>query len=107
MTTLATARQFVEIFSRPELRDGTCYITRIPELNYVKIGSTKHEDPKTRLKQLSASSPLEHELLATLPGGEALELALHKVFQSYRTRGEWFTYKGDLKKFVLEMAEVK
>lgn len=58
-----------------------------PSTRRVKIGTT------TRLRQRFLSLAPTHKkivLLATEPGGHALERSRHKQFASLRAHGEWF-----------------
>lgn len=61
---------------------------------FVKVGATvkigHSHDPKTRMKDLAVSNHGDLELLATLPGGRKRERALHKRFDKFHIRGEWF-----------------
>lgn len=57
---------------------------------FVKIGVSGN--PARRLRDLQTASPLELELLATVPGGQELEQVLHIWFAELRVRGEWFRF---------------
>lgn len=61
--------------------------------NRVKIGTTT--DLKLRMQQIRPE-----ELLATEPGGRAVERERHGQFNALRTSGEWFMYSGPLVQFV-------
>lgn len=58
----------------------------------VKIGVSVN--PKKRLAQLQTSHSDILTLLATCPGGEALERELHGRYFWARTSGEWFDMKS-------------
>lgn len=61
--------------------------------NVVKIGYAA--SPTRRLAELQASSPLQLQLLVTLPGGRAEERQLHLRFARLRRHGEWFDFGDD------------
>jgi hypothetical protein len=60
----------------------------------VKIGLTSR-DVRKRLAELRPGILIGH-----MPGGIALEAALHHQFQPLRLKGEWFQYAGKLRAFV-------
>ena len=55
---------------------------------WVKIGTATNID--ARLAELQVGCPHRLILLASGPGGTAMEAALHFEFAKYRRRGEWF-----------------
>lgn len=71
---------------------------------YVKIGCS--DDPAGRLKQLQTSSPTRLKLVATMPGSFQTECELHKVFDRFRVKGEWFRYDGQLKWCIVAIKDV-
>ena len=64
------------------------YLIAARDLEMVKIGLATNV--RERLSQLQTGSPCELELLATIPGGENEERALHWLFGHLHVRGEWF-----------------
>jgi hypothetical protein len=60
----------------------------------VKIGWTR-DVPSRRLAALQAGSPVELVIVATIPGGPAMEAELHAFFDAYRRHGEWFDAPAD------------
>lgn len=60
----------------------------------VKIGVS--HDPTFRLASLQAGSPVALHLRGVLPGGVAVEQALHLRFAEQREHGEWFRLTGEL-----------
>lgn len=62
------------------------YFIRSPSA--IKIGMAK--DAQRRLMVLQTSHPETLELVATCPGGRALETEYHTRFAEHRVRGEWF-----------------
>lgn len=74
------------------------YFIHAPEVNALKIGLTN--DHLRRLCMLQTGSPCELVLLAVIEGGKAQERDLHSRFAAQRTRGEWFSYDGELRAYV-------
>lgn len=75
------------------------YFLLSPATELVKIGRAKN--PESRAKALQIGCPDELELLLILPHLAPFEEhQLHKRFDSYRTHGEWFEYRGRLKSFI-------
>ena len=64
------------------------YLIAARDLEMVKIGLATNV--RDRLSQLQTGSPCALELLATIPGGENEERALHWLFGHLHVRGEWF-----------------
>jgi len=73
------------------------YFIRRPD-GQIKIGFS-HE-PESRLRAISSQSGLRMMLLATIPGGAALERELHARFDEYREIGEWFRPCRDIDAFI-------
>ena len=65
---------------------------------YVKIGVAKN--PWSRLVGFQIASPDRLELLAVAPGGFKEEQRVQREFASYHYRGEWYEYKGDVKRLI-------
>lgn len=57
---------------------------------YVKIGFTDKDDVQQRLNALQIGNARELKLLGTILGGREEEALLHRVFDGFRVRGEWF-----------------
>jgi hypothetical protein len=57
--------------------------------NFVKIGFTS-EKMANRIGNLQTCSPHELELLGAIPGPKRLEDLLHRKFEKFNARGEWF-----------------
>lgn len=66
----------------------------------VKIG--KATDVRARLSSMQTGNPEPMTLLGEVPGGRADESDLHQRFRSFRVRGEWFRYSGELRTFIDE-----
>lgn len=64
----------------------------------IKIGHAR--DVEARVKHHQQGNPARLVLLATLPGGQPEEAALHKCFYSLRIRGEWFAPEPELIEFI-------
>lgn len=70
---------------RPE---GYVYCVQRGETGSIKIGFTT--TPFRRIPALDTASDVELRVLAFVPGGRALERALHRQFAEDRLRREWF-----------------
>jgi hypothetical protein len=97
----AITTNIIEIGSRRPLvveRDTVYFIRRQVGRGAVKIGYARN--PAARLAELQTGSDARLEIIATLPGGQVVERALHVRFAHLRLRGEWFRYSGDLAAFI-------
>ncbi|WP_443057811.1 GIY-YIG nuclease family protein [Streptomyces sp. NBC_00724] len=74
-------------------RTDVVYVIGSPDSPLVKIGRTGNITK--RLADLRRMSPAPLDLLCTLPGGAALEAALHRRFAPQRRHGEWFELGHD------------
>ncbi|MFE5899891.1 GIY-YIG nuclease family protein [Streptomyces sp. NPDC056488] len=72
---------------------GWVYVIGSPNSRTVKIGVTV--DLVRRLREIQNLSPVELKVLWSVPGGPALEQALHDHFSEIRSHGEWFTFASD------------
>lgn len=77
--------------AQPRIANKTYVIRCGP---FVKIGMAV--DVETRFRTLLASNPFDLEMVAILPGGRAIERALHLRFAAQRHRDEWFREEGEL-----------
>jgi hypothetical protein len=66
--------------------DAHTYVIAADGLGLVKIGIANN--PEARRRFLQTGQPMDLHLLWSVEG--AYEVALHKRFEEYRTRGEWF-----------------
>lgn len=64
----------------------------------IKIGVT--DDLSARLKQLDTGCPFELSVLATFPGTEIHEAALHAKFSHLLLKGEWFASAPELVDYI-------
>lgn len=71
---------------------------------FIKIGRTDG-DPENRLKALQTGNPSGLVLLLEIEDEPDLETYLHKVFASYRERGEWFRPGPRLIAYMLEVTK--
>ena len=55
---------------------------------------------KHRLKGLDTANPFPVELIATMEGGQELEMELHERFAVHRIKGEWFVFSDEIKAFL-------
>lgn len=64
----------------------------------IKIGRSAR--PNSRLSDLQIGHPAKLTLLGTMPGGTALEGALHTLFDASKIRGEWYKDSPKLREFI-------
>lgn len=70
---------------------------------FIKIGKTIGH-PGQRISALQTGCPFKITLAAHIEGGLEKESELHAKFISYKSHGEWFHDKGELKEFVDSLA---
>lgn len=70
--------------------DRRCVYVAQAESGHIKIG--KSNNPHQRIQQLEVGNPESIELLASVKVDHATETErrMHKQFQEYRAKGEWF-----------------
>lgn len=93
----STCEEALRVCQTLHSTDETVYFVRCE--GFVKIGYTKGT-VESRMEAFFTSTPFELEILAEVPGGFALENALHRVFSLQKHRGEWFRYEGSLSVFI-------
>lgn len=71
------------------------YLILCPKTRTCKIGYASV--PENRLCQLQTGNPFALELVATIPGEIVDEKLLHKKFEKYKLKGEWFEYNSEIK----------
>ena len=69
----------------------------------VKIG--RSADPRARIATLQTANPDHLRIVATMPGGVAVERMLHRMFERHRVRpdGEWFNPEPEVLAFIREL----
>lgn len=72
------------------------YVVRLER--WVKIGTSM--SLRGRLAELQNACPLPLRLIVAFPGSYGTERALHRRFQSQRTKGEWFEYRDEVRAWV-------
>jgi hypothetical protein len=77
---------------------GVIYFLRSPELGAVKIGKTKNLHQ--RRTQLQTGCPETLILAGWVPGYTRQEKTLHRYFDASRLVGEWFSFAGDVRRYV-------
>ena len=83
---------------------GTVYFIRASGgTGPVKIGYAA--DVWGRLASLQTGSPVPLCVVATVPGGRALEARLHEQFAQLRSHGEWFHAAPELLEYIASHAE--
>lgn len=68
--------------------DGWIYFIQEEGGDAIKVGFANDVDE--RLKQLQTGNPRRLILLVAMPGDSAMEAVLHRCWERYRIRGEWF-----------------
>jgi len=69
---------------------------------HIKIG--KAVSPIRRLSDLQCGQARPLTLIATMPGGHAVERRLHRKFKKHRVGGEWFADCPEIQAFIVERA---
>lgn len=81
--------------------DG-CRLYFIAGAGLIKIGVSTNLT--SRLRAIRNSSPVPVELIASIPGGSALEGILHSKFAKYRRHGEWFEDCDEIRQYISRKA---
>lgn len=68
------------------------YVIQGDEGTPIKVGLS--EDPPARLKTLQTGNPQTLRLLYVIPGGHAIEAALHRRLEGSQVLGEWYGEPG-------------
>lgn len=66
--------------------------------NVCKIGYSTN--PVKRLNAIQTGCPFKLKMVVVVKGNRSVEKALHKKYKKYKTNGEWFSYKEELKEAV-------
>lgn len=66
--------------------------------NKIKIGTST--DYASRIRTLQTGSPVQLELLGTVPGGRLEEQSIHHKFRQFRVSGEWFRAEIELIEYI-------
>lgn len=77
---------------------------------FVKIGTTANLPARVQAinrgdSAIAGMTILPVTILATMPGGRAVEQAIHQLFAHLRYDGEWFLFDGALVPFIKAIAE--
>ena len=72
----------------------------------IKIGFTT-SPPHLRMSYLQTGCPLKLRLLGSLPGTDAAERKLHRRFEKWWIRGEWFEPTDELMRLVKSASKRK
>ena len=67
---------------------------------FMKIGYTADNSPSSRLESMQTANPRQLIALLCVAGGREVEQAFHEQFAKLHVRGEWFEYRGALRRFV-------
>ena len=89
-------------------REDTIYIMRDRDTGEYKIGYTAR-DPIERRNEIEYISGRDVEIICSWRGNTEQEAALHRIFDDYRTVGEWFNFSSFifLKNFPNILDEIK
>lgn len=68
------------------------------ENSHIKIGYSNN--PMKRLKALQTGNSFELEILTIIDGDISMEKMLHKKFNNFKIKNEWFTYSEEIKEFI-------
>lgn len=99
LVTLATGIDDVSAFeARNEAVPNGRRVYFLRRGDFVKIGYS--DDVPVRKRALESVLGESLELIATVPGGRALEQAFHSGFRQYQARGEWFHLCGPVRRCV-------
>jgi hypothetical protein len=71
------------------------YVIGNLENSICKIGYSK--SPVSRLKTIQTGCPYKLHFIVIVKGNISIESQLHEKYRKYKSNGEWFHYKGDLK----------
>jgi len=69
----------------------------------VKIGVT--EDIQQRVSQIQVGTPYEVSVMLLIEGSYEKEAELHKTFNDFKIRGEWYWLSEEIKEYVAMMYE--
>lgn len=88
-------------------RSGWIYLIGCTERNWYKIGLTRRESTKARIRAISTNMPfrIDYERAWACPDSYTAEARLHRRFHKQRLNGEWFEIKPDKLPEVLAVAE--
>lgn len=84
-------------------QDGRVYFVQAGDGGNIKIGVSGN--PETRVAGLQTGSDEPLRILATIPGGRAVEKELHRRFAALRVKGEWFRPEQELLDLIRTSAE--
>ena len=79
---------------------GSIYVVGFDD--YVKIGFTAAERLVGRLSTLQTGAPRRLEIFGNFLGNKLDETMLHCMFFNYRTSGEWYLRRGELRRWISE-----
>ena len=85
--------------------DGFVYLLNLEGTKFYKIGKSKYEDPQTRLSTLQSASPFELVMLSfkRFKDRSMAEKEMHKVFEKYNHKREWFLIENKSQEEVIKM----
>ena len=81
-------------FMKYRNRNRRVYFMRQGNSNYYKIGCTTNLEQ--RLKSIQMYNPIKLKIIADVKGCYKFEKYLHRLYDDYRKRGEWFEIPYDV-----------
>jgi len=90
----------LRLWDRARIDQITGWVYVMEFEGYVKIGWSRNV--AGRHSAIQDGLPEELRFLWCTPGTQARERALHRRFDAYRTRGEWFRHEGELAEWIKE-----
>lgn len=92
---------------------GCVYFFKHLGIDAIKIGFSENESPIFRFEQMKTYSPFGAEIIGFIicDNPKKLEAELHKKFNEYRLKGEWFTISTEKAKetisFYMSLEDLK
>lgn len=95
-------RRATRLLNEGYVGPGDIYFVRAG--NHVKIGHSKSH--QGRLASLKTGNHEDLKVIGIVPGAPEDEKKMHKRFQKYRVRGEWFKIEGELATFLRDLQKM-
>lgn len=96
-----TQIKYKELINKEDNR-GFVYVFANFFSGVCKIGFTKN--PLNRLKQVQTGCPYKLEIVLVINGSVKVEKALHRKYKKFKTNGEWFLFRGELKESIQKLS---
>lgn len=78
------------------------FVGEVGSDEFVKIGLTRHQNARVRVRNLNIGNPRPLEILALWKVRDvgAVEALLHRSFKEHHIRGEWFRLSPVIRDFM-------